>query len=152
MQVQQSPGYRQGFGMALKKPNSEVTDYLCRLFKDNTKRAEKFADTFKKVEKEQANNPHYDIELAIGHGNRDGDSIEYLSAHVKDKKTQNVVDARGYAYPSDSAIKDIFDYSSKSATRKAKNKASIEQKAAEEAKNTKTVHSILNELKTRFNG
>lgn len=84
----------QNFGMALKIKGGErgakkVADFLSNFLQDDVKSANEVADTFRKVETEQANNPLLDIKISKANpAELDSmDETEYLKAEIVNKKS-----------------------------------------------------------------
>lgn len=66
--IQNSYQSKQNFGMAMKTPKPDVVEYLTNIFKGDSKAAKKYMDTFEKVQKQQANNPLYDMQINTSNG------------------------------------------------------------------------------------
>lgn len=97
--VQNSYQNKQNFGMALRKPKPQVGEYLSKVFQDDVKIAKKYSDTFSKVQKKQASNPLYDIEIVTGKEHDSEDASAKFIANVIKKgskePTRSFVASRG---------------------------------------------------------
>lgn len=97
--IQNSYQNKQNFGMALRKPKPQVGEYLSKVFQDDVKIAKKYSDTFTKVQKKQADNSLYDIELVTGKEHDSEDTSAKFIANVTKKgskePTRSFVASRG---------------------------------------------------------
>lgn len=89
--INQQTQNRQSFGI-VKVPNKKkVTRFLIALLQDDVESTKKVIDTFEKVQKEQFENPYFNIKISHRLEEQDYE-VEYLVADVVNKKDGKLVE------------------------------------------------------------